>query len=98
MFDSALQMARQCDQARQDNPRKRCWKYGDGLKDTFPPFFGVPVSLKESILIKDRISYAGVAIPFNNVPTTDSNIVILIKSMGFVPFVRSSTSQALLTF
>ena len=58
----------------------------------------MPVSLKESILIKDRISYAGVAIPFNNVPTSDSNIVILVKSMGFVPFVRSSTSQALLTF
>lgn len=29
MFDSAMETAKLCDQARQENPHKRCWKFGD---------------------------------------------------------------------
>ena len=65
---------------------------------TFPPFFGVPVSLKDNVLYKGRVSYVGMIDPINPVQGEETECVLLIKKMGLIPFVRSTTPQANKTF
>lgn len=72
MFEEALIYAKDCDGIRKLSPNKKCWRYGDDPTNTFPPFFGVPVSLKESLLYKGRISYVGHVYPINEIPTEET--------------------------
>ena len=91
MFEEALQEGKECDEQRQrDNWEKKCWKPGRDRSKCYPPFFGVPSSIKESILYKGRRTYAGVVFQSNPIPTEDSQFVIVAKNMGLIFFVRSN--------
>lgn len=46
MFEDALVMAMECDIVRKQNPGRKSWKYGMMKEECFPPFFGVPCSVK----------------------------------------------------
>jgi Asp-tRNA(Asn)/Glu-tRNA(Gln) amidotransferase A subunit family amidase len=50
----------------------------------------VPVSLKEVLLYKDKVTYVGHVYPTNPVPTEHSYFVEILLKMGFIPFVRSN--------
>lgn len=63
---------------------------GDELEECFPPFFGVPISLKEVILYKDKITYVGHVYPTNPIPKEHPLIVEILLRMGFIPFVRTN--------
>lgn len=97
LFESALQKAKEIDQIRQNSPKKKCWRYGDNKEETFPPFFGVPISLKENIMYPGRPNWVGYAIPFNPAPQEESEFNILTRKMGLIPFVRTSVPQGVKT-
>jgi Asp-tRNA(Asn)/Glu-tRNA(Gln) amidotransferase A subunit family amidase len=65
MFEEAFQTAKECDKIRQDNKEKKSWKPGMKREECFPPYFGVPISIKESILMKGRQTYVGFATKLN---------------------------------
>lgn len=77
MFEQAVAKAKECDRVRKDNPKKQCWRYGDNKQETLPPFFGVPISLKDNILYPGRVSYIGHVDPVNPVPEEPCEFIIL---------------------
>ena len=68
MFEEAFQKAKECDRVRKQNPDKKSWKPGMSKENCLPPFFGVPISIKESVLMKGRQSYVGFASKINPIP------------------------------
>ena len=69
VFEEALEEGRKCDeQRRRDNWRKKCWKPGRRKEECYPPFFGVPTSVKECILMKGRQTYVGAVSKVNPIP------------------------------
>ena len=68
MFEEAFQKAKECDRIRSQNKEKKSWKPGMDQEECFPPYFGVPISIKESVLMKGRQSYAGFVSKINPVP------------------------------
>lgn len=94
MFEEAVIAAKQCDEIRGQNRHKRSWKWGDQLSDCFPPFFGIPLSLKEVILFKDKVCYAGHVYPTNPILKEHPLAVEIFLRMGFIPFVRSNVPPA----
>ena len=94
MFEEAIVAAKKCDAVRRANKGKKSWKYGDNIQETFPPFFGVPLSLKEVILYKDKITYVGQVSSVNPVPTEHSYLIDSLLMMGFIPFVRTNVPPA----
>ena len=75
MFEEAIAMARNCDEVRSKNKGKKCWQFGDKFEETLPPFFGVPISLKEVILYKGKRTYLGHLYPINPIPQEHSFFV-----------------------
>ena len=99
MFEEALEEGRKCDQQRKrDNWRKKCWKPGRRKEDCYPPFFGVPTSIKETILFKGRQTYMGLVSSVNKIPEEHSQYVLIVLKMGLIPFVRSNVPQGCKAF
>ena len=47
IFEYALGQARKCDEQRKkDGWKKKCWRIGRKKQECYPPFYGVPTSLK----------------------------------------------------
>lgn len=67
---------------------------GDKLDECFPPFFGIPLSLKEVILMQGRITYIGHVYPINPVPSQQPLIMDILLQMGFIPFARTNVPPA----
>ena len=49
--------------------------------------------MKETILMKGRQSYVGFVSKVNPIPTEDSLLVLMVRKMGFIPFVRTNVPQ-----
>jgi Asp-tRNA(Asn)/Glu-tRNA(Gln) amidotransferase A subunit family amidase len=94
MFEEAIARAKECDQIRKENPGKKCWRFGENKEDTLPPFFGVPISINDNILYPGKISYIGHVHPINPIPEQPSELILLIRKMGLIPFVKSSSPQS----
>lgn len=65
-FDDALQMAEECDRKRHESGLEN-WTFNtpEGT-ETLPCLFGVPLSVKESILMKGFASTAGSVAKYKN--------------------------------
>ncbi|XP_072294919.1 fatty-acid amide hydrolase 1 [Eucyclogobius newberryi] len=60
--------------------------------------YGVPVSLKENVCLKDCDSCCGV-VKFLDQPADDDSVLVkVLKKQGAIPFVRTNFPQALLSF
>lgn len=60
--------------------------------------YGVPVSLKESLFLKNYDSSAGVVIYLDKPAEDDCVLVKVLKKQGAIPFVRTNVPQALLNY
>jgi amidase len=60
---------------------------------TLPPFFGVPISIKDLTAVADIPCSYGVAALRDKVPTHDRAVVTRIKQGGFVLLGKTATSQ-----
>ncbi|CAD6198470.1 unnamed protein product [Caenorhabditis auriculariae] len=63
-----------------------------------PPFFGIPISVKESVCIKHMDCTIGFAQNLNETAKNDANVVKQLIWLGAVPFVHTNIPQALLSF
>lgn len=61
-------------------------------------FYGVPVSLKENLLLKNHDSNCGVVKFLNQPADEDCVLVKVLKEQGAIPFVRTNLPQALLNY
>ena len=60
MFEEALDEAKKCDEQRKkDDYKKKCWRPGRDKAECYPPFYGVPTSMKETMLMKNRQTHVG---------------------------------------
>ncbi len=47
MFEEAVAEAIQCDEVRKrDGHKKKCFRPGMNAEECYPPFFGIPASIK----------------------------------------------------
>ncbi|KAF7550000.1 hypothetical protein G7046_g8158 [Stylonectria norvegica] len=60
------------------------------------PLHGIPVSLKEHVGLKDRITHAGYIAWIDNVPSEDAHIVRLLRAAGAVFHVRTNEPQTVM--
>lgn len=60
--------------------------------------YGVPVSLKENLLLKNHVSNCGVVKFLNQPAKEDCVLVKVLKEQGAIPFVRTNFPQALLNY
>ena len=84
VFKEALLEARRCDQ-RKENP-SAC----EGA------LFGLPISLKDNLVLKGTDSSLGAAARLNNPDKDDGYLVKILKAEGAIPFVKSNVPQAVL--
>ncbi|GJQ74757.1 hypothetical protein Trydic_g21604 [Trypoxylus dichotomus] len=86
-FEDALEQARQADKFLDENPNKI-----DDLRIN-KPFFGIPITIKESIAVKG-MSYTGGSLNRKNVKAEkDSVVVQRLKEAGVIPLLVSNTSE-----
>jgi len=81
LYEFAIEIARQQDLAIQNNTFS--------LHAT--PFFGLPISIKECIGMKNTISHCGQLRHKFNVENVDSDFVKALLGLGVIPVVKSST-------
>ncbi|KAK5047350.1 hypothetical protein LTR84_006873 [Exophiala bonariae] len=60
------------------------------------PLHGLPISLKEHIGLKDRITNATYVALIDNITTDDALLVRLLKTAGAIPIVRTNGPQSLM--
>lgn len=99
MFQRALDSAKECDVERNASGKKN-WTMESKVprKDCLPPFFGVPISVKESFRIKGKRSTIGFIHSNNPIATDDSLFIAIVREMGFIPFVRTNIPQNNMSF
>jgi amidase len=61
--------------------------------DTLPPFFGIPISIKDLTAVADMPCSYGVAALRDKLPSHDRAVVTRIKQGGFVLLGKTATSQ-----
>ncbi|KAH3671165.1 hypothetical protein OGAPHI_000876 [Ogataea philodendri] len=60
------------------------------------PLHGLPMSIKEHVSIKNRVTNAGFVALLNNVTPEDATTVSILRSLGAIPFVRTNEPQSLM--
>ncbi|KJH49220.1 Amidase [Dictyocaulus viviparus] len=63
-----------------------------------PPFFGVPISLKESIPLEGYDTTRGFAQDIGKPVKSDALLIQHIKMLGFIPYVQTNVPQSLLSY
>ena len=86
LYEEAIELAKSADKLRSTG------NYDKKLK----PFLGVPISLKESILIAGKETTAGFANRLGDYPNETCAVVPLLISLGAIPIVRSNIPQFLM--
>uniref|UniRef100_A0A5S6QY60 fatty acid amide hydrolase n=1 Tax=Trichuris muris TaxID=70415 RepID=A0A5S6QY60_TRIMR len=63
-----------------------------------PPFYGIPISAKESVQIKGYECTRGYVRSLGHQSVRDSNVIAVMKKLGAIPFARSNVPQTLLSY
>lgn len=93
MFDKAMRKAEECDRVRLETGKEN-WTDGRKREECLPPFYGVPISVKESLRIKGNRNTIGYKACTNrDVEDKDGLFIAVVKQMGFIPFVRTNIPQ-----
>lgn len=85
-------MAEECDRVRMATG-KHNWAPNNNREECLPPFYGVPISVKESIKIKGKRNSIGLKHCPNRVEENDGLFIAMVRQMGFIPFVRTNVPQ-----
>ena len=93
-FEVADRAAATCDAERKRTGKKN-WTLNDewDLEKYFPPFFGIPISIKDNIDMKGKRSTMGVTVRAHDIKEKDSGMVACVRAAGMIPFVRSNVAQ-----
>lgn len=67
-------------------------------KDHFPPFFGVPISIKDTVDMKGFASTIGCIERYYVNQEKDGDIITVLKNSGMIPFVRSNVPQLCMSY
>ncbi|ESO92197.1 hypothetical protein LOTGIDRAFT_121207 [Lottia gigantea] len=65
----------------------------ESFSETFKPFLGVPLSVKEAFATKDMPHTSGLLSRKDVIATYDSPCVSNLRDAGFIPFVSTNTSE-----
>lgn len=65
----------------------------DGVSPSLPPFFGVPISIKDLNCVAGVPCTYGTPALMNNIPTYDDGVVTRIKRAGFIILGKTATSE-----
>jgi fatty acid amide hydrolase len=85
-FLKCLEQARKCDEIRKNTPKE--------ARDKLGLLFGIPISIKDCIELKDLDCTAGLS-RFAFKPCAEDAVPVkLLKLQGAIPFVKSNLSQA----
>lgn len=97
-FEEALRTAEECDQKRTESGLKN-WTFEtvEG-EESLPCLFGVPLSVKESILMKGFASTAGSVVKYRVKEAEDGILIDALRKGGLIPFVRSNVAQVVMTY
>ncbi|KFD50142.1 hypothetical protein M514_08981 [Trichuris suis] len=71
--------------------------YGQHRKGK-PPFYGIPISVKESVQIEGYESTRGYVRSLGHKADRDANVIAMLKKLGAVPFVQTNVPQTLLSY
>nr|CDJ82041.1 Amidase domain containing protein [Haemonchus contortus] len=63
-----------------------------------PPFFGIPISLKECISLEGYDTTRGFVQDVGKPSKSDSLLVQQVKQLGFIPYVQTNVPQSLLAY
>ena len=92
-FNSAIAEADE-----KDKILKECLKSGNNTEEELGLFFGIPISVKDQIYVKDTITSMGVASRADKVVKQDATSVKLMKDQGAIVFVKGNCSEGWMTF
>ncbi len=81
------------DQARADAQAKTEQLAERGKDDPLPPFFGVPISIKDLNPVQDMRCTYGTRALSNHIATHDAGIVTRIRQAGFIILGKTATSE-----
>ena len=85
-FDKAIERARQLDHERQNNPGK-----------ALPPFYGLPISLKDSFQVSGYDTSTGLACFVNEPAEEDSGTAAMLLDLGAVLYCKTNLPQSIMT-
>ena len=96
-FVQAIEIAAECDRTRAEKGWKNA-QLGEHEKDSFPPLFGIPLSVKDSIDLKGFASTIGLVENYKKKCERDGGFASVLRTSGMIPFVKSNLPQLGYTF
>jgi amidase len=85
-FDDAIKLARHLDEERMKNPGK-----------ALPPFWGLPISLKDSFDVSGHDTSAGLTCYVNEPAKENSSLAAMLLDLGAVLYCKTNLSQLIMT-
>jgi len=70
-------------------------EYDQGNKNKELILYGLPITIKDSICVKDHSNCIGLSYLFNNPEKEDSDLVKVLKQNGAIPFLKTNVPQCL---